>query len=372
MTSWSMHEVPVPASVDAPDAGPLLALTRVTNDVIAHEWGTRDYDRTPQEILGSLRDQAYVRKDRLLVTSDEDGPDGPAGTPLAYLAMNLPLRENTHTAHVEVGVLAPYRSRGIGGALHDEALRRAREAGRRALTGSTDQLDEPAEGPATLVPSTGTGRVAAQDPAVRFVASRGWQLEQVARRSVLPVPVDPDVLARHRAAAQEHAGDEYRVVHWGSHAPDEWVDEYAKLNTRMSTDVPLGGLDFEEDVWDAERIRRTEAQFVDRGIELVVAAAEHVPTRTLAAYTTLMLPPDNEEFVHQEDTLVLKEHRGRRLGLLVKAANLQRLAEVRPAARRIATWNAEENSYMLRINIDLGFRPAGGSGEWQLRLDGTD
>lgn len=363
MPSWSSHEVPVPSSVDAADAGPLLALTAVCNDVVAHDWGTRDYDRTPQEILGSLRDQTYVRKVRRLVTSDDDG------TPMAYLAMNLPLQDNTHTGLVEIGVLPPFRRQGIGSALHDEALRIARAAGRRALTASTDQREEPAQGPATLVPSTGTGRVSADAPATRFATARGWQLEQVARRSVLQVPVDDVTLAGHRAAAQAAAGDDYRVVHWGSHAPDEWVDEYARLNTRMSTDVPLGGLDLVEDVWDAARIRTTEAQFVDRGIELVVAAAEHVPTHTLAAYTTLMLPPDNEEFVHQEDTLVVKEHRGRRLGMLVKAANLQRLAEVRPQARRVATWNAEENSYMLRINIDLGFRPSGGAGEWQLRLD---
>lgn len=363
MVSWSIQPVPVPESVAAPGAGPLLALTDTANRVIAHEWGTHDYDRTPQEILGSLRDQVYVRKPRYLVTSDDDG------TPLAYMAVQLPIQENTHTAHVEIGVLPEFRGRGIGAALHEEALRIAKAENRRALTASTDQRAEPAEGPGTLVPTTGTGRVAVDDPAVRFVTSRGWQLEQVARRSVLPVPVDPDVLAAHRAQAQASAGDDYRVVHWGSAAPDEWIDEYATLNTRMSTDVPLGGLDFEEDVWNATRIRRTEAQFVDRGIELVVAAAEHVPTHTLAAYTVLMLPPENEEFVHQEDTLVLKEHRGRRLGMLVKAANLQRLAEVRPGARRVATWNAEENSYMLRINIDLGFAPSGGSGEWQLRLD---
>ena len=40
----------------------------------------------------------------------------------------------------------------------------------------------------------------------------------------------------------------------------------------------------------------------------------------------------------------------------------------RPAVRRVGTWIAEENSYMLAINVALGFRPAGGSGEWQLKL----
>ena len=74
----------------------------------------------------------------------------------------------------------------------------------------------------------------------------------------------------------------------------------------------------------------------------------------------------------QEDTLVLREHRGRRLGMLVKTANLARLAEVQPGARRIGTWNAEENAHMLAINVALGFRPAGVWAAWQRRTTPKD
>lgn len=44
---------------------------------------------------------------------------------------------------------------------------------------------------------------------------------------------------------------------------------------------------------------------------------------------------------------------------------------VQPEVGRIGTWNAEENEHMLAINTALGFRPAGGAGEWQLHLDGA-
>ena len=185
------------------------------------------------------------------------------------------------------------------------------------------------------------------------------------------LPFDEDLVAKHRAEAEAHAGPDYRIVTWQSHAPEEWVDQFALLNTRMSTDAPLGGLELEEDVWDAERIRTTEKQFEERGLELLWLAAEHIPTHTLAAFTGFMAVPNLDDFVHQDDTLVIKEHRGKRLGMLVKTANLQRLAAERPAVRRVGTWNAEENSYMLAINVALGFRPAGGSGEWQLKLGGS-
>lgn len=119
---------------------------------------------------------------------------------------------------------------------------------------------------------------------------------------------------------------------------------------------------------EAARVRATEAELRERGMRYSVAAVEHVPSRALTAFSAFKRPGWTDEFVHQHDTLVLAEHRGRRLGLLVKAANLQRLAAEQPGTRRIGTWNAEENAHMLGINVALGFRPAGGSGEWQARI----
>ena len=61
-------------------------------------------------------------------------------------------------------------------------------------------------------------------------------------------------------------------------------------------------------------------------------------------------------------------HRGHRLGMLVKAANLGGRRPGWPSVRSVLTWNASENQHMLSINIALGFRPAGYEGEWQKRL----
>ena len=315
-----------------------------------------------------MHDQRYVSKPRLVAVADDEHDSPDPDRVLGYAMVNLPLQDNTHTGHVEIGVRPAQRRRGVGASLYDAALTLVREAGRTTVTASSDQRAEPPEGPGTLAATTGVGRVTADDDGPRFLAKRGFALEQVERYSVFDLPFDADLVAKHRAEAEAHAGPDYRLVTWQSHAPDEWVDEYALLNTRMSTDAPLGGLDLEEDVWDAERVRVTEQQIQDRELELLVLAAEHVPTHTLAAFTCFMAVPNTDEFVHQDDTLVIKEHRGKRLGMLVKTANLQRLAAERPLVRRVGTWNAEENSYMLSINVALGFRPAGGSGEWQLRL----
>lgn len=72
--------------------------------------------------------------------------------------------------------------------------------------------------------------------------------------------------------------------------------------------------------------------------------------------------------VISQDTLAVREHRGHQLGQLIKAVNLERLAELRPGARRVHTWNAKENSFMLAINVALGFEPVGVYGVWQKHL----
>lgn len=361
--------LPVPAGLDAPDAWLLHGLVDAANATLLDIWGVLDEARRPEETLAGLRHQEYETKLRFVAldAAPADGPPDPDRV-LGYGLLDLPTQDNTHLAWLVVLVRPEHRGRGVGRALYERVVATAREHGRTVLMTSIDQGSEPEPGPGTLVPSTGTGRVRADDPSVAFAVHRGWALEQVARRSVLDVPLDPAFLAGHSADAARAAGPDYRVVLWDGRCPDAWVDQFAYLATRMSTDAPMGGLDLREDVWDAARVRAAEREHRERGMTYRCAAAEHVPTGTLVAYSALVSRPDTDEFVHQDDTLVLTEHRGRRLGMLVKTANLARLAEVQPGARRIGTWNAEENAHMLAINVALGFRPAGGSGEWQLTL----
>jgi hypothetical protein len=146
------------------------------------------------------------------------------------------------------------------------------------------------------------------------------------------------------------------------------VDNYARLNARMSLDAPTAGMDWEGEAWDADRVRRGEDMLARSGVQALVAAARHRATGELVAYTVLHWRPEVPGAVLQQDTLVTGPHRGHRLGLLVKLWNL-RTAQARwPLARSILTWNASENQHMLAINTALGFKPAGYEGEWQKRL----
>ncbi len=66
--------------------------------------------------------------------------------------------------------------------------------------------------------------------------------------------------------------------------------------------------------------------------------------------------------------MVARPHRGHRLGLLVKVAMLELLAEREPQLTRIITGNADENRHMIAINAELGFAVLDRWPSWQAEV----
>ena len=162
MTTWSIREVPV---TETPEGAWLLhGFTAAMNDVLLDAWGNRDFERTPTEILGSMHDQRYIRKPRLVAVADDehDAPD--PDRVLGYALVNLPLQDNTHTAARRLRCPArPPRGRASVPRSTTPSIALVRDAGRTHVTTSTDQRAEPPEGPGTLAATTGIGRVLADD-----------------------------------------------------------------------------------------------------------------------------------------------------------------------------------------------------------------
>ncbi|WP_104088264.1 MULTISPECIES: hypothetical protein [unclassified Cryobacterium] len=200
---------------------------------------------------------------------------------------------------------------------------------------------------------------------MRFLLTRGFRLEQVERGSRLALPADESVIRRFRADAAAHAGGDYTVHCWSEATPPPWRDDLALLYTRMSTDAPTAGLEEPEDVWSIERLVDEETSRVGSPRRMLTAAALHDPIGHLVAFTQLSVPAESDCSVGQEDTLVLREHRGNRLGMLLKTANLEYLAQESPGHPSVTTFNAEENRHMLAVNEALGFVPMGYEGAWK-------
>jgi len=354
MSAFTIDEVAIPPRIADDRDGVFVGMMAVRNAVEVAGYGIPEVAVGPEEMLPTYIDPNEPK--RVLVARIGHQIVG-----RAVLELQL---DQTEVGWHDVKVLPGFEGRGIGTALAEAIEAISRELGHTRLITYVVSPDGPGE---RLNAPTGFGSVPAGNREVRFLLARGWTLEQVERASRFALPADPEALAELRAAAERHAGD-YEVLTWPGATPPELLDEMAELQTRMSTDAPSAGLDEPLDVWSAERFATKEALLLDSPIQLLTAAAQHRSSGRLGGFTRLSVPNDVTKSVGQWETIVLREHRGHRLGMLMKVVNLQLLEESAPGHPSVLTWNAEENRPMLAVNEAVGFVPIGYEGAWKKQI----
>ncbi|MCH1882735.1 GNAT family N-acetyltransferase [Agrococcus sp. ARC_14] len=351
------HRLVAPADAfDEPALSLIARYVATANRVTQAFWGDDGHDTTVDELLASLRHVEDDITERFLVVAE--GRD--VGRAIASIARD----EGASVAYLSAWVVPEARGRGIGRAIAERIEQVAIGLGATTLQAWVDHR-APVEGGEAIPAATGHGALAA-DPAARLAVSMGYALEQVDRISELDVETARRTLEAHRADALAHAGDAYELRSWAGATPPELLDAMAVLHARMVTDAPSADLEVDDERWDAARLGRVEAEWAEAGLTALQAVAIHRASGEAVAFTVLLLPaPGRPAF--QEDTLVHADHRGHRLGMLVKTENLLQLGRLHPDRTRIVTWNAEENRPMLRVNEALGFVPIGAEGGWQRR-----
>ncbi len=250
-------------------------------------------------------------------------------------------RDNTHLVDVLVEVHPSARRQGVGTALLEHARSWGREHSRTLLNLETDDVPDA--------------------PGRPFLTAAGGTCGITESRRDLLLPPDPATLERLERECIPYA-EGYALRLWRDRVPDDLLDSRAFLQQRMSTDAPSGDMPWEEEDWDGARIREEEEQL--RAMNRSLFGAGFVKGGALVAYTDLAVPRDDPRRVYQWGTLVLREHRGHRLGVLVKLATLRAVVHAFPEAQLISTWNKEDNAWMVRTNEALGFRRNGSLSSW--------
>jgi GNAT superfamily N-acetyltransferase len=270
------------------------------------------------------------------------GYDG--DVPVASMELVLWTLDNLGSANLDGAVHPDHRRRGHGRELLAFALDRVREAGRNRLFLGAAWRPDDSDGMAfSLLRSVGARPV----------------LDDVRRLLDL----------RTHAVGEPHpVPDGYQVRQWVDRAPDEVVDGLAYLLHRMVLDAPMGDMDYEAETWDAARYRDTEADAKRRNRTRFSTAVVHTTTGQVAGMTEIVVNADRHDVAYQWNTIVDPEHRGRRLGMVLKTWNHHYLVEQVEGIRYLNTWNAASNSFMIAVNEDLGFRPAERWSQWQLDL----
>jgi len=271
------------------------------------------------------------------------------GQLVALGVIYLWLLDNTDKSWVEVKVDPAHPRRGHGTAMLEHLAEIATEDGRTELLADTKvPIDEVDTHPKSL-----------------FLKKLGFTHANVELVRYLKLPIDDAVIQGWiDQAAERHDG--YRIETYGDDIPAALVPSLCLLFGQLAVDAPTGDVDFEEEVMTPERFAERQATIKAMGrtsLETVAIA----PDGTVAAQSTLAVPLDDGTDVWQWGTFVHREHRGHRLGLATKAANLRALQTTYPDKRRIVTQNAETNDFMVSINVLMGFELVEASAEFVRR-----
>jgi GNAT superfamily N-acetyltransferase len=277
--------------------------------------------KTGPALLLGLREGSGEDEDQTLLLARGDD-----GALVGWTHAVEPRREYTDTLFVQ-GCVAPDRRRaGLGRALLDRLLDGTDRTRVRARTW------EGTDGPAVL----GTwGFTRSHTSAVRRLA-----LDET----------DPAWAALRRDA--EAAAADYELVRRAGPTPEADLPEMVVLREAIN-DAP-DALEFES--YPVERIAAYEQALVRRRQTQYTIVARHRATGEPAGLTMVCVDEFDPSVAHQEDTSVVRAHRGHRLGLLLKLDMIAWLREERPEVTATETWNDATNHHMIAVNERLGMR----------------
>ncbi len=299
----------------------IFRATRAANDP--------DAPVMPRRVFGGWVKSGWVGDPREAWLLEDAGGIG------GWYLLELPSRDNTHLGFLEIAVRPDRQRRGLGTALLRHAAGRATAAGRRLLS----------------------GYAWAGSPGEAFARSSGATGGQTEIRRAMDIGAVPaERLAGLRAAA-EQASAGYSLITWAAPMPAEYLDQVAAIN-RALYDAPHDP-SLEESVWDAARVRATERRMRLQGMRAHTVTARHDASGELGGLTQVEVGAEQPDWGFQALTAVARPHRGHRLGLRLKLAMLELLAQQEPQVTRILTSNTETNEHMIAINETLGYRVLG-------------
>ncbi len=248
------------------------------------------------------------------------------GATVGFAVLDEPRHEYTDTLFFTGAVDPAHQRQGVGQALLD------------AVVDSTDR--------ALL-----RGRAWGGSPGTVVLPHWGFErrVTHVIRRLDLTAAHPGWDVLRTEAAAASTA---YELTAWRGPAARDLLPEMVVLREAIN-DAPDA---HEYEAYPVERIETYERELADREQTQYTMIARHVGSGEPAGITMVCVDETAPEVAHQEDTSVVRAHRGHRLGLRLKLAMADWLNAERPDVLAVDTWNDQDNGPMIAVNDALGMR----------------
>jgi len=254
------------------------------------------------------------------------------GRAVAVATVSLPTYDNTNQVWFELTVHPDHRDGAVEAELIEYVEQLARDEGRTMMGFGGFDLPDAIE----LAHKHGYEQKAVEVNRRQDLAGLDWSIV----RSLYDEAVA--------------ASTAYELVTLTGALPEDMLDGMIAVTASIN-DAPKDDLDIEDDVYSPERLRAYEEAQAKSDHTLYRVIAREKATGELAGHTVIAVERERPHIGEQHDTAVAREHRGHRLGALVKTAMLLKLRDAEPALTQVDTWNAESNNHMIGINEQLNY-----------------
>lgn len=169
-----------------------------------------------------------------------------------------------------------------------------------------------------------------------------------------------------------HLSGEFDLGWWDSRFPEDRLQELADLWQVVANDQPRDTLELEDVNFTPDILRQFETTLLAGGQQRWVLYVTHRESGRIVGLTEVFWHPDRAMLLQQGFTAVSPEYRGKGLGRWLKAEMLNRVLRERPQVELIRTGNANSNAPMLKINVEMGFRPYISWTIWQVEREAVE
>lgn len=256
--------------------------------------------------------------------------------------------DNEHLAEVDIRVLPEYRRQGYAHKALELALRFAQKHNRKLLFFfSSERI------PAGAI----------------FMEKLGARKGMENRTNQLKVSEFDKSLVQTWLDKSDHLKDSFNLEFIDGPYPEDNINDIVDLYQEVANDQPRENLEMEDMNFTAKIIRDVEKNIFARGNQRWTYYLTDPTNGRVAGLTEVVWNPNRPMILEQGFTGVYPDYRSKGLGRWLKAEMMQKILHEHPEVEFIRTMNANSNAPMLKINVEMGFKPYIANTIWQVETE---